>query len=163
MRAADYDDWVTETVTKNGKTMHGLNGDILVWNPVTRRRHELTSMGIRVNPETLKQQLKMTNQLDWLDLPYHRDRQRRFAAERRRRHRPGPHADGLAEEGPSRRGQRHRVAEGPQGHVPEEAHLRARIGPHQTLWRNDLIAREAHGLQPVGFFRSSGYPASAGY
>ena len=52
--------------------MHGLNGDILVWNPVTRRRHELTSMGIRVNPETLKQQLKMTNQLDWLNLPYHK-------------------------------------------------------------------------------------------
>lgn len=43
MRAADYDDWVTETVTPDGKTMHGLNGDILVWNPVTRRRHELTS------------------------------------------------------------------------------------------------------------------------
>ena len=29
--------------------MHGLNGDILVWNPVTKRRHELTSMGVRVN------------------------------------------------------------------------------------------------------------------
>jgi aspartate--ammonia ligase len=72
MRAADYDDWVTETVTKDGKKMHGLNGDILVWNPVTKRRHELTSMGIRVNPETLKTQLKMTNQLDWLELPYHK-------------------------------------------------------------------------------------------
>ena len=47
MRAADYDDWVTETITKNGQTMHGLNGDILVWNPVTKRRHELTSMGIQ--------------------------------------------------------------------------------------------------------------------
>ncbi len=33
--------------------MHGLNGDILVWNPVTKRRHELTSMGIRVTKETL--------------------------------------------------------------------------------------------------------------
>jgi aspartate--ammonia ligase len=52
-RAADYDDWVTETSSKGGKTLHGLNGDILVWNPVTRRRHELTSMGIRVNAETL--------------------------------------------------------------------------------------------------------------
>ncbi len=72
MRAADYDDWVTETKSEDGRTMHGLNGDILVWNPVTRRRHELTSMGIRVNPETLKQQLKMTNQLDWLNLPYHK-------------------------------------------------------------------------------------------
>jgi aspartate--ammonia ligase len=72
MRAADYDDWVTETVTKNGKTMHGLNGDILVWNHVTKRRHELTSMGVRVNAETLKQQVEITGQQDFLDLPYHK-------------------------------------------------------------------------------------------
>ncbi|MGZ5437126.1 MAG: aspartate--ammonia ligase [Pyrinomonadaceae bacterium] len=71
MRAADYDDWVTET-TDNGKNFHGLNGDILVWNPVTRRRHELSSMGIRVNAETLKQQLEITGQLDFLKLPYHK-------------------------------------------------------------------------------------------
>jgi aspartate--ammonia ligase len=71
MRAADYDDWVTETTDDNGKTFHGLNGDILVWNPVTRRRHELSSMGIRVNAETLKQQLQITGQLDFLKLPYH--------------------------------------------------------------------------------------------
>ncbi len=71
MRAADYDDWVTETVEKNGKMMHGLNGDILVWNPVTKRRHELTSMGIRVTKETMKVQLEMSGQLDFLDLPYH--------------------------------------------------------------------------------------------
>ena len=72
MRAADYDDWVTETVSEDGRPMHGLNGDILVWNPVTKRRHELTSMGIRVNPTTLKKQLEMTGQLDWLKLPYHK-------------------------------------------------------------------------------------------
>ncbi|OYD17104.1 aspartate--ammonia ligase [candidate division WOR-3 bacterium JGI_Cruoil_03_51_56] len=71
MRAADYDDWVTETVEKNGEMMHGLNGDILVWNPVTKRRHELTSMGIRVTKETLKVQLKMSGQEDFLNLPYH--------------------------------------------------------------------------------------------
>ncbi|UCC73696.1 MAG: aspartate--ammonia ligase [Gemmatimonadota bacterium] len=71
MRAADYDDWVTETTSKDGRPMHGLNGDILVWNPVTRRRHELTSMGIRVNAETLKKQLEMSGQLDNLKLPYH--------------------------------------------------------------------------------------------
>ncbi len=71
MRAADYDDWVTETTSADGRPMHGLNGDILVWNPVTRRRHELTSMGVRVNPETLKQQLEITGQLDFLDYPYH--------------------------------------------------------------------------------------------
>ena len=71
-RAADYDDWVTETVSETGKPMHGLNGDILIWNPVTKRRHELTSMGIRVTKETLKQQLKMSGQEDSLDLPYHK-------------------------------------------------------------------------------------------
>jgi len=71
MRAADYDDWVTETIEKNGEMMHGLNGDILVWNPVTKRRHELTSMGIRVTKETLKIQLKMSGQEDFLKLPYH--------------------------------------------------------------------------------------------
>jgi aspartate--ammonia ligase len=72
MRAADYDDWVTETRSDDGKPMHGLNGDILVWNPVTKRRHELTSMGVRVNADTLKKQLEITGQLDFLKLPYHR-------------------------------------------------------------------------------------------
>jgi aspartate--ammonia ligase len=71
MRAADYDDWVTPTITKNGTQMHGLNGDILVWNPVTKRRHELSSMGIRVTKDTMKQQLTISNQLDFLKLPYH--------------------------------------------------------------------------------------------
>ena len=72
MRAADYDDWATPTLSDDGRPMHGLNGDILVWNPVTKRRHELTSMGIRVNAETLRQQLEITGQTDWLTLPYHR-------------------------------------------------------------------------------------------
>ncbi len=72
MRAADYDDWVTETTSKDGRKMHGLNGDILVYNPVTKRRHELTSMGVRVNPETLMQQLHLTDQLNFLELPYHK-------------------------------------------------------------------------------------------
>jgi aspartate--ammonia ligase len=72
MRAADYDDWVTETKSASGKPMHGLNGDILVWNHVTKRRHELTSMGIRVNKKTLVQQLEITGQTDFLKLPYHK-------------------------------------------------------------------------------------------
>ena len=71
MRAADYDDWVTETTSEDGRAMHGLNGDILVWNPVTKRRHELTSMGIRVNAETLKKQLELSGQLDFLKFQYH--------------------------------------------------------------------------------------------
>jgi len=71
MRAADYDDWVTETTSKKGAPMHGLNGDILVWNPVTRRRHELTSMGIRVDAESLKTQLEMSDLLHYMEFPYH--------------------------------------------------------------------------------------------
>ena len=72
MRAADYDDWVTETKSKDGRTRHGLNGDILVWNPVTQRRHELSSMGVRVTKETLLQQLEMSGQMGLVDQPYHR-------------------------------------------------------------------------------------------
>ena len=72
MRAADYDDWITDTSAESGRATHGLNGDILVWNPVTRRRHELTSMGIRVTKETLRRQLEMSKQNDFLRLPYHR-------------------------------------------------------------------------------------------
>jgi aspartate--ammonia ligase len=71
MRAADYDDWSSETVSKDGRPMHGLNGDILVWNPVTWRRHELSSMGVRVNAEMLKKQLEITGQTDFLRFPYH--------------------------------------------------------------------------------------------
>jgi aspartate--ammonia ligase len=70
-RAADYDDWVTDTSKETGKDTHGLNGDILVWNKVTKRRHELTSMGIRVNAETLRTQLEISGLLGNLQFPYH--------------------------------------------------------------------------------------------
>ena len=72
LRAADYDDWSTETRSADGRPMHGLNGDILVWNPVTRRRHELMSGGIRVTKESLVAQLELSGQLEFLELPYHR-------------------------------------------------------------------------------------------
>jgi len=71
LRAADYDDWVTETESKDGRPMHGPNGDILVWNHVTKRRHELTSMGVRVTRETLLQQLELSDQMDLVEQPYH--------------------------------------------------------------------------------------------
>lgn len=71
MRAADYDDWITDTASETGHDTHGLNGDILVWNHVTQRRHELSSMGIRVNAQTLHRQLEMSNLLDNLRFPYH--------------------------------------------------------------------------------------------
>lgn len=71
MRAADYDDWVTPTVEVDGKRMHGLNGDILVYNHVTGRRHELSSMGIRVTADTLREQMKIAGREAELSQPYH--------------------------------------------------------------------------------------------
>lgn len=53
-RAPDYDDWITES----GDGHRGLNGDILVWNPILNMAFELSSMGIRVSPESLKAQLE---------------------------------------------------------------------------------------------------------
>jgi aspartate--ammonia ligase len=52
-RAPDYDDWITES--GNGK--HGLNGDLLVWNAVLGQALELSSMGIRVSPDSMREQL----------------------------------------------------------------------------------------------------------
>ena len=72
LRAADYDDWSTETISADGRPMHGLNGDILVWNPVTQRRHELMSGGIRVDAESLRRQLELSGQTQLVELPYHR-------------------------------------------------------------------------------------------
>ncbi|GMU22802.1 MAG: aspartate--ammonia ligase [Phycisphaerae bacterium] len=66
-RAPDYDDWTTST--ENGQ---GLNGDIFVWNPVLERGFELSSMGIRVDAESLKRQLVLTGQEDRLKLMFHR-------------------------------------------------------------------------------------------
>lgn len=54
-RAPDYDDW--STVAENGKA--GLNGDILIWYPVLGRSLELSSMGIRVDKESLLRQLAL--------------------------------------------------------------------------------------------------------
>jgi aspartate--ammonia ligase len=53
-RAPDYDDWSSD----NGEGSKGLNGDIILWNPVLERTFELSSMGIRVNKEVLLHQLK---------------------------------------------------------------------------------------------------------
>ena len=58
-RAPDYDDW-------------SLNGDLLVYNRVLDSALELSSMGIRVNKETLISQLTTENKLDRLELPFHK-------------------------------------------------------------------------------------------
>ncbi len=125
MRAADYDDWVTETVSPDGRLMHGLNGDILVWNPVTKRRHALSSMGIRVTKETLVQQLELTDQMDFLKLPHHQavlNDEIPLSI-----HRPVEDHHAAPQEGPPRRVERDRLAQGAQGDVPAEEHLRAGV------------------------------------
>lgn len=67
-RAPDYDDWTTET--ENG--YKGLNGDIVVWNPVLERSFELSSMGIRVNKEALLKQLAIACCEERADLMWHK-------------------------------------------------------------------------------------------
>lgn len=66
-RAPDYDDW--STVAENGR--QGLNGDILIWYPVLGRSIELSSMGIRVNKESLQRQLALTGKEDRMSLYFH--------------------------------------------------------------------------------------------
>lgn len=57
-RAPDYDDW-------------NLNGDILVYHPVLERAFELSSMGIRVDENSLAEQCSLANCVSRLDYPFH--------------------------------------------------------------------------------------------
>jgi aspartate--ammonia ligase len=66
-RAPDYDDWTT--LSPRGP---GLNGDIFVWNSVLGRSFELSSMGIRVDPVSLKRQLAIRGMEERLGLPFHK-------------------------------------------------------------------------------------------
>ncbi len=66
-RAADYDDWSTETA--QGK--RGLNGDILVWYPLLKSAFELSSMGIRVDKDSLLRQLDIKGEKDKGGLYFH--------------------------------------------------------------------------------------------
>ena len=67
-RAADYDDWSTP----NSDGYQGLNGDILLWNPVLESAFEISSMGIRVDPEAMRRQLKERGQEEKAGLYFHR-------------------------------------------------------------------------------------------
>ena len=67
-RASDYDDWSSV----NGDGFNGLNGDLLLWNPVLKSAFEVSSMGIRVDSEGLKRQLEMRGESDKTNLLYHR-------------------------------------------------------------------------------------------
>ncbi|MDY4281654.1 MAG: aspartate--ammonia ligase [[Pasteurella] mairii] len=69
VRAPDYDDWTT---VSEGE-YKGLNGDILVWNPILGRAFELSSMGIRVDESALRKQLALTGDEDRLNFDWHQD------------------------------------------------------------------------------------------
>ncbi len=66
-RAPDYDDWITPS----GPDTRGLNGDIVVWNPLLEIPFELSSMGIRVNADTLRRQLDVCGCPERAELPWH--------------------------------------------------------------------------------------------
>ena len=67
-RAADYDDWTT--LNEDGH--YGLNGDLLLWNPVLESAFEISSMGIRVDEETLNRQLQLRGENHKSELLYHK-------------------------------------------------------------------------------------------
>lgn len=66
-RAPDYDDWTTESEPNR----FGLNGDLLVWNPLLEQALELSSMGIRVTPDVMLKQLKIRNSEEKQKLYFH--------------------------------------------------------------------------------------------
>ena len=117
-----------ETVSADGRPMHGLNGDILVWNPVTQRRHELSSMGVRVTKETLVAAARADRpaRLPGAAVPPGDPRGPDPALDRRR-HRPVAGDDAAAPQGPPRRGERDRVARRAEGDVRRTEHPRARV------------------------------------
>jgi len=67
-RAADYDDWTTETAPG----MQGLNGDIIFWHSELEQAIEISSMGIRVSPEVLLRQLDIRQEQFKRELLFHR-------------------------------------------------------------------------------------------
>ena len=67
-RAPDYDDWSTPS----GDGHVGLNGDLIVWDSVRNDSLELSSMGIRVDPEALLRQLALKHQEQRKDLYWHK-------------------------------------------------------------------------------------------
>ena len=67
-RSADYDDWTTP----NEDGYLGLNGDLLLWNPVLGHAFEISSMGIRVDADALARQLELRGETGKSGLLYHR-------------------------------------------------------------------------------------------
>ena len=67
-RAPDYDDWISP----NEEGYKGLNGDLILWNPVLEIPFEISSMGIRVSPESLRKQLEERGCPEKSELNFHK-------------------------------------------------------------------------------------------
>ena len=67
-RAADYDDWSTP----DERGYEGLNGDLLLWNPLLGSAFEVSSMGIRVDRQSLLRQLALRGQENKGELYFHK-------------------------------------------------------------------------------------------
>ena len=67
-RAPDYDDWIT----MNSDGYRGLNGDIILWNPILEIPFEISSMGIRVDNVALKSQLELRGCPERAELEFHK-------------------------------------------------------------------------------------------
>ncbi len=67
-RAPDYDDWTTPTHSG----FHGLNGDIVLWNPILQSSFEISSMGIRVDKDALTRQLDLAGCPERKELTFHK-------------------------------------------------------------------------------------------
>ena len=67
-RSPDYDDWSTQ----NADGYKGLNGDLIVWYPVLNRAFEISSMGVRVDPKSLKDQLALRGEVERENLYFHK-------------------------------------------------------------------------------------------
>lgn len=66
-RAPDYDDW--SSINEHGT--QGLNGDMILWNPILESAYEISSMGIRVDPDALSRQLDVSGATERRTLNYH--------------------------------------------------------------------------------------------
>ena len=67
-RAPDYDDW--SSLNEDG--YHGLNGNIIFWNPAINSSIEISSMGIRVDRESMEKQLEISNYKERKNLLFHK-------------------------------------------------------------------------------------------
>ena len=165
MRAADYDDWVTPTIEKDGKLMHGLNGDILVYNHVTKRRHELTSMGVQGHgrdaaraDEDRRSRRRAVTAVSPDDL------ERRDSAVDRRGHRSVAGADVAAQKSAPGRGQHDRLAETASRDLRKTQYSCIEVRRADTFGQRTCVVISeqlkawslARNIQPGNNFASSG-------